>query len=305
METVREILAAHGSGISKPGLLAWARLRVDTKMTDAQLDEELAKLGDEVVDVDGFLYLRSVRERASESPWEPDPGAPRWGIAASEDEDGRDEIGPAPRAGGGDDSGADERRHSRVGPSESGAWSPSPAARRGLPGIGKVIGLVFIGFWVFGLLGNLAEGFLAGWAELATPAPTQPSSPEPTPSIGSVIAFDEMKVGDCIVLPTEDVFSALRRVPCDTPHGGEIFLVADHPDGAYPTDDAFGEFIATVCPSAFQSWTGSALDDQELLDYSWFTPTEESWTNGYRTFECYLARADGALADTSYRTASP
>jgi hypothetical protein len=305
LETVREILAAHSSGISKPGLLAWARLRIDTKMTDAQLDEELAKLGDEVVDVDGFLYLRSVRERASESPWEPDPGAPRWGVAASEDEDGRDESEPTPQAGGGDEGRADGGDHGRVGPTESGAWSPPPAARRGLPGIGKVIGLVFVGFWVFGLLGNLAEGFLAGWTESATPVPTQPSSPEPTPSIGSVIAFDEMVAGDCIVLPTESEFSEVRRVPCDTPHGGEIFLVADHPDGAYPTDDAFGQYVATKCGPAFQSWTGSAYEDQDVLDYSWFTPTEESWTSGYRSFECYLAPADGSLADRSYRGANP
>ena len=297
METVREILAAHGSGISKPGLLAWARLRIDTKMTDAQLEEELARLGDEVVDVDGFLYLRSVRERASESPWEPDPGAPRWGVAASEDEGGPDEGEPAPQPVGSDDG--------RVGPWEPGAWSPPPAARRGLPGIGKVIGLVFVGFWVFGLLGNLAEGFLGGWTESATPVPTPMSSPDPTPSIGSVIAFDELRVGDCIVLPTEYEFSALRSVPCDTPHGGEVFLVAEHPDGAYPADEAFVEYVATMCGPAFESWTGSAYGDQDVLDYSWFTPTEQSWTDGYRSFECYLAHTDGSLADTSYRSASP
>jgi hypothetical protein len=294
VETVREILAAHGSGISKPGLLAWARLRVDTKMTDAQLDEELAKLGDEVVDVDGFLYLRSVRDRPPDAQWT--AGAASRGATASGDARGSDAGEPASPVEGG---------WSESTPPAPTDWSPPPAARRGLPGIGKVIGLVFVGFWVFGLLGNLAEGFLAGWTESATPVPTQPSSPEPTPSIGSVIAFDEMVAGDCIVLPTESEFSEVRRVPCDTPHGGEIFLVADHPDGAYPTDDAFGQYVATKCGPAFQSWTGSAYEDQDVLDYSWFTPTEESWTSGYRSFECYLAPADGSLADRSYRGANP
>jgi hypothetical protein len=285
VETVREILAAHGSGISKPGLLAWARLRIDSAMTDAQLDEELARLGDEVVDVDGFLYLRSVRERALDET--AGDGASQWAEPASADaaEDDRSDD-------------------ARAGPWDPGAWSPPPpAGRRGVRGIGKVIGLVFVGFWVLGLFGNLAEGFFAGWTDSATPAPTR--SPDPTPTTGSVIPFDEIAVGDCLVVPTEDEFSELRRVPCDTPHGGEVFLVAAHPDGAYPTDEAFGEFIATVCPSAFQSWTGSALDDQDLLDYSWFTPTEESWTDGYRTFDCYLTLADGSLADRSYRDANP
>ena len=34
MELVREILAAHESGISRDGLLAWARLRGDPTVTD-------------------------------------------------------------------------------------------------------------------------------------------------------------------------------------------------------------------------------------------------------------------------------
>jgi hypothetical protein len=303
METVREILAAHSSGISKPGLLAWARLRIDTAMTDAQLEEELARLGNEVVDVDGFLYLRSVRERALEEESSPDSGTPRWGVAASKPDDARAADAQADDAQADDAHADDASDAGRTGPWEPGAWSPPPAERRGFGGIGKVIGLVFVGLWVFGLLGNLAEGFFAGWTESATPAPT--SSPDPTPSVGVVIAYDEMEVGDCLVVPTEYEFSALRRVPCDTPHGGEVFMVADHPDGAYPTDEAFGEYIATVCPSAFQSWTGSAYDDQDLLDYSWFTPTEQSWADGYRTFECYLLHADGTLAERSYRDANP
>jgi hypothetical protein len=285
VETVREILAAHGSGISKPGLLAWARLRIDTAMTDAQLDEELARLGDEVVDVDGFLYLRSVRERALDET--AGDGASQWAEPASADAAEGDRSDDA-----------------RAGPWDPGAWSPPPpAGRRGVRGIGKVIGLVFVGFWVLGLFGNLADGLFAGWTDSATPVPTR--SPDPTPTTGSVIPFDEIAVGDCLVLPTEGEFSELRRVPCGTPHGGEVFLVAAHPDGAYPTDEAFREFIATVCPPAFQSWTGSAYEDQDVLDYSWFTPTEESWTDGYQTFDCYLALADGSLADRSYRDANP
>ena len=303
METVREILAAHGSGISKPGLLAWARLRIDTAMTDAQLDEELARLGDEIVDEQGFLYLRSVRERALDSPWEPDANTRRLGDAASRDEGGGDDGGSDDGGPTPPDASPDANQWLAPAPPDAGAWTPPPAGRRGVRGIGKVIGLVFVGFWVLGLFGNLAEGFFAGWTDSATPAPTR--SPDPTPTTGSVIPFDEIAVGDCLVVPSEDEFSELRRVPCDTPHGGEVFLVADHPDGAYPTDEAFGEFIATVCPPAFQSWTGSAYDAQDLLDYSWFTPTEESWTDGYRTFDCYLALADGSLADRSYRDANP
>ena len=73
METIREILASHESGISRGGLLAWARLRGDPKMTDAQLDAALTELGDQVIDVQGFLYLRefapasALKEAAAEA----------------------------------------------------------------------------------------------------------------------------------------------------------------------------------------------------------------------------------------------
>lgn len=288
METVREILAAHGSGISKPGLLAWARLRIDTAMTDAQLDEELAKLGDEVVDVDGFLYLRSMRGPAASSPRPAESSESRWGEPAPEDEGGSAEGEPTLSA---------EGRWFESGAQAPGDWAPPPPARRGLGGVGKVIGLVFIGFWVLGIIANVAEGLMGEFTGAPTPAPT--------PTIGSVISYDQIELGDCLVVPTENEFSELRRVPCDTPHGGEVFLVADHPDGAYPSDEAFGEYVATVCPPSFQSWTGSDLDRQDLLDYSWFLPTEESWADGYRTFECYLYLADGALAERSYRGANP
>jgi hypothetical protein len=291
VETVREILAAHGSGISKPGLLAWARLRIDTAMTDAQLDEELAKLGDEVVDVDGFLYLRSVRDRPPDAQWT--AGAPSWGIAASGDERRSDGAEPAPPVEGG---------WSEATPPAPADWPPPPAPRRGLGCVAKAAGIVFFGFWVLGMLSGVGDALFGG---SASSTPTPANTPAPTPAAGSVISFDEMAAGDCIVLPTESEFSEVRRVPCDTPHGGEIFLVADHPGGAYPTDDAFGEYVATICGPAFESWTGSAYEDQDVLDYSWFTPTEQSWTDGYRSFECYLAPADGSLSDRSYRAAGP
>jgi hypothetical protein len=291
VETVRDILAAHGSGISKPGLLAWARLRIDTKMTDAQLDEELAKLGDEVVDVDGFLYLRSVRDQPPDAQWT--AGAPSRGATASGDARGSDAGEPAPPV---------EARWLDPASPAPADWEPPPARRRGLGCFAKAAGIVFFGFWVLGMLSGVGDALFGG---SASSTPDSAQTPAPTPTIGTVIAFDEMMAGDCIVLPTESEFSEVRRVPCDTPHGGEIFLVADHPDGAYPTDDAFGEYVATMCGPAFQSWTGSAYEDQDALDYSWFTPTEESWTSGYRSFECYLAPADGSLADRSYRGANP
>ncbi len=288
METVREILAAHGSGISKPGLLAWARLRIDTAMTDAQLDEELARLGDEVVDVDGFLYLRSVRDRAATTA-EADEGASQWGDSASAEsgEGGGNEAAPPV-----------EGPWFEAAPAAREGWTPPPTARRGVGGIGKVIGVGVFLWWLVSFVG----GFVGGGSE---PAETPVPSAAQTPTTGSVISSGEIALGDCLVVPTEDQFSEVRRVGCDTPHGGEVFLVADHPDGAHPSDEAFRSYTDTVCPSAFQSWTGSEVDAQDILDYSWFMPTEEGWTGGDRAVVCYLYLADGTLADGSYRGTNP
>jgi hypothetical protein len=291
METIREILAVHRSGISKPGLLAWARLRIDIAMTDAQLDEELARLGDEVVDDEGFLYLRQNLEagsrlaRTSVPPvsGRPAPAAQRGGVP----------MAPT---------GVQAPSQPSSAPSEwtpgSSGWTPPAAARRGLGWIAKAIGGIFIALWVAGFVGGLIGSFTDG-AE--TPGPTAAA----TPTDGSVIDSDEIAVGDCLVLPTEDEFSEIRRVPCDLPHGGEVFFVVDHPDTAYPTDDALSSFVHDACGPAFATWIGSASDDQEILDINYFSPTEESWEAGIRTVQCYLALADGTLAERSYRGANP
>lgn len=290
METIREILAVHRSGISKPGLLAWARLRIDIAMTDAQLDEELARLGDEVVDVDGFLYLRQNLEANRQPARTSVPAVP--GRPAPEPRRGGAPVAPSGvQAPAGPSSAPSEW----PGPS---GWTPPAAARRGVGWIAKAIGGIFLALWVAGFVGGFIGEFTDG-AE--TPAPTTAA----TPTDGSVIGWDEIAVGDCLVLPTEDVFSEIRRVPCSLPHGGEVFAVVDHPGTAYPTDDEVASFVDDTCRPTFATWTGSTFDDQELLDVNYFSPTDESWDAGNHSVQCYLARADGTLAEQSYRGANP
>jgi hypothetical protein len=262
METVRDILAAHHSGISKPGLLAWARLRIDTAMTEMQLDEELARLGDEVVDVDGFLYLRDYV----------DPSRRR---AAG--------PGPAPAAA--------------IAPT----WSPPVQGRSPLRNVAKLIGVGFFLWWLVSFIGGFVGAFVDEGG--ATPEPTRPAAP--TPTVGTVIGWEEIAVGDCLVPPTEDVFYEIRRVPCDTPHGGEVFFIVAYPGTAFPDDDAFASFARASCGPEFTAWTGTPLAEQELLDISWFRPTEKSWASGDRTVQCYLGPADGSTASRSYRNANP
>lgn len=267
METVRDILAAHRSGISKPGLMAWARLRIDPEMTDAQLEEELARLGDEVVDLQGFLYLRSYVE------------PPRRPPARTEERPDWSRLEPARRTG------------------------------CGVGGVWRIVGIGVFLWWLLGFVGGFLEDGIDLFPEptpmptaspVATPPPTPPIVP--TPSIGDVVPWRDIAVGDCIVLPREARVGELRRVPCDTRHGGEVFALVDHPGpmSAFP-EDGFAAFVAERCGPAFTEWTGAVLEEQDLLRVQWFSPTWEGWVEDDRQVTCYLVQADGANMYSSYR----
>jgi Septum formation len=290
METVRGILAAHRLGISRPGLLAWARLRIDTAMTEAQLEEELARLGDEVVDIDGFLYLREYVGPSRQPARTAVP--PRRASPA-----------PAPTTAGG-----------RL-PPDLWAWrrdSPGDAGGRGpigRGGIGTVIGVGVFLWWLVSFVGGFVNsGNGAALEPTALPSPTAAARPlrMPTPSIGDVVPWRAIGVGDCIVLPEEARVGELRRVPCDTRHGGEVFALVDHPGPleAFP-DDGFAAFVAERCGPAFRAWTGTEFPDQDVLEMAWFSPTWEGWVGGDRQITCYLVQADGTDMYSSYRAAGP
>ncbi len=279
METVRGILAAHHSGISKPGLLAWARLRIDTTMTDAQLDEELARLGDEVIDVEGFLYLRAnvepgrlraVPERASGAAGGSQPEGSDWTRT-------RPESPPS-------------------APSSEPAWPPPAEAREARGGCGgwaaKAVGLAVFLLWAVGFVG----GFIETGSE-ATPEPTEGAT-EPA---GTRVGWTDLAIGDCFTHSEEDG-GTIRRLACDQPHGYELFEIASHPGAAFPGESSFVSFSEDVCPRAFAEYTGRSPDEQRELTWLWWSPSAAEWNDGIRSVECMLAPVDGSLTDRSYRS---
>ncbi len=287
MESVRDILAAHHSGISKPGLLAWARLRIDTAMTEAQLDAELERLGDDVVDLDGFLYLRDYVDPSRRPP----------GAGATP---GRERAAPA--AAYGTDAGrADPWKPAVVATPGAAGWTAPPRRRSALRFVGKLFAVLFGLWWIVAF----ASGFVGAFLEEGGATPDPSRSIVPTPTVGSVIGWEDIAVGDCLVPPTEEVFYEIRRVPCDTPHGAEVFALVTRPGAEYPGPDAIASFARAECHSAFAKWAGTPFDDQELLGVWWFSPSKESWDDGDRTIQCYLGLADDSLATRSYRAASP
>jgi uncharacterized membrane protein len=321
VETIREILASHESGISRDGLLAWARLRGDPTMTDAQLEAALAELGDQVVDDQGFLYLRqnapasALRDSdaaavaAAATTSAAPPAA--WSATGASPADGAS-IPPSPPAAwtpaaDGAEPGASAPPGAGGWLAPDGTWAPGtpdgtwePAPQ---PGNKRTMVVATVGVAVFLIAAAGGAILLRGSDGGSTTADATPAVP--TPTSGSVVGAFTIGVGDCLILPSEDQFDEVRRLDCSEAHNGEIFLVQAHPGDTYPSDAEFTTYVEKTCVPAFATYTGSALADQDVLEYGWFTPTEGSWSNGDHDVACYLSPVDGGQTSRSYRDANP
>lgn len=289
MTTVRDILADNPNGISRPGLLAWSRLRIDPELTDAQLEDEVALLGDEVIEREGFLYLRdAVGSAAVESD-----AAGSWDAGAAWPQMGAVEPGTVGRG------------------AESTGWTP-PDAEEGVPAgwtapgdgagrttrrlIGIVAAVVGIALFLLGILGSVTEDSRTGDAGGGA-----------GDAGGTVIDPDRLGVGDCFDVPPAGEFDEILVMSCDSVHGGEVFLVADYEGdpGGFPSDAMFERWVEVNCDPAFAEYTGSDWYEQDLLDIGWFMPVEAGWAQGDRGMVCWLGHADGSQATVSYRGANP
>lgn len=297
MDLIREILAAHESGISRDGLLAWARLRGSPQMTDEELDAALAAMGDEVVDVQGFLYLRQFASGSAPTAAPPPPPPPvaGWGAAADAPPPASwppSPVAPAGTAGAGIPAWAPPDGSIPPSPDQP-SWTPAEQ-----PASGKRTMLVAAaGVGIFVAI-SLAVSFVLRVDEPDAPA-------VPTPTAGTVIGAESLAVGDCIVLPSEDEFDEVRKLACTDPHDAEVVFVGDHPDGDFPSDEAFEAFVDEQCLPAFAAYTGSEFYGQDVLDIGWFTPTASAWDRGDREIVCHLVPIDGARTDRSWAGGNP
>lgn len=318
METIREILASHESGISRGGLLAWARLRGDPKMTDAQLDAALAELGDQVIDVQGFLYLReyapasALKEAAAEASSVATAPPTAWQPVAPAYEDAPpppSAVGPGGAGAPGESpwppSGWSSADDGSAAP--DGGWTQPEAGWVAPPSSGSrrtmVVAAVFVG--VFVLVSGVAAFLLRDAASVDDPFAPDDAPAQPTPTSGTVVDAFTIEFGDCLILPSEDEFDEVRRLSCGEPHDGEVFFVDDYPGTDYPSGDELDSYVDAQCLPAFEAFTGSDFDGQEVLDIGWFAPTAGSWDDGDHEVLCYLTPIDGGMTSQSYRGANP
>lgn len=325
VETLREILAANPTGISRAGMLAWAQLRIDPTYDETRLDADLSALGDEVVDSDGFYRLSGPVPAAEPSPetatadgptapssdpggivgWSPsDANEPEeiagWAspdaIPAAPDAPPAAPGAPPEAADGATDAMADD------GSSGVPGWigpDGTPAAVAGGEVDGAAdgeaarkggIGGIIRRFWILGIIALIAIGAILFRDRIS----------------GSASA---LAVGDCFDLPGADVseIEDVQHHPCNEPHEAEVFLVYEYPDAtdAYPSDDAFRSSVGETCVPAFNAYTGSDFEQQPDLDIYWLYPLAEGWQEGDRQIVCSLFRVDEQPLDRSMKAAQP
>ena len=101
------------------------------------------------------------------------------------------------------------------------------------------------------------------------------------------LAATDLRIGDCFDLkdPEADEIGDVTAVPCTTEHEYEMFLIGTMPEGPFPSDDGFVDWLDTNCVPAFGSYVGLAYEESEL-DIFWLQPTSEAWADGDRSIQC-------------------
>ena len=108
----------------------------------------------------------------------------------------------------------------------------------------------------------------------------------------------DLKVGDCFDSPTAigQTVNDVQHHPCSESHTGEVFAVVTNPAGdkaIYPDENARQTFIVSVCTQPFKDYVGGDIATTSL-DVKFFTPTVDGWTNGDRSFTCYVTNTDNS-----------
>jgi Septum formation len=101
------------------------------------------------------------------------------------------------------------------------------------------------------------------------------------------LTANDLRVGDCFDLKdpeAEEIFDVTAH-PCTEAHEYEVFFVGTLTGGDYPTEDAMTTFLVDNCGPAFDTYIGKAYADS-ALDFSWLSPSPESWRDGDRSVQC-------------------
>jgi hypothetical protein len=102
-------------------------------------------------------------------------------------------------------------------------------------------------------------------------------------------------VGDCLNdASVNGEVSTVPIVDCSTPHDSEAYFSDSLAEGDFPGDDAVKQGAETICGPAFADFVGAPYQQDAGYDYSYYTPTLDSWNAGDREVMCVAFDPTGA-----------
>lgn len=136
----------------------------------------------------------------------------------------------------------------------------------------------------------------------ATTSTTEPGPLNPTDIPGEILNKFELSTGDCFEL-IEDLndgrpVTITTRLPCEDPHGFEIFHELLYPAGhpaVFPGEEIVREFALASCYRAFEPWVGQEYE-LSSLEIDVIIPTKENFEDNaarYRGIHCWVEDNDG------------
>lgn len=107
-----------------------------------------------------------------------------------------------------------------------------------------------------------------------------------------------LQVGDCLdyaaLSSTATEVASVPTVPCGDPHDAEIYSEVKLTDEQFAQGDTFGE---EHCRTAFATFIGKSYDES-TLDFTYLSPSAESWATGDDVVQCIVIHPDGGVTGT-------
>lgn len=136
--------------------------------------------------------------------------------------------------------------------------------------------------------------FALGAASSSAGSPLDPFLP---PAENDTFA---LPVGTCLDELATTYITSDNVLDCAQPHNFEIFSSFLVDDGAFPGESVFEDQAYEKCDAAFAAFVGIPYADS-TLDYTYLSPTKETWAQGDREILCMIfdpsvAQTTGSLA---------
>ncbi|MCS5715100.1 septum formation family protein [Herbiconiux sp. CPCC 205716] len=107
-----------------------------------------------------------------------------------------------------------------------------------------------------------------------------------------------LSVGECLNDTDGTEVSEVPLVDCADEHDFEVYADFELTGDEFPGTDAINTQADEQCLTEFESFVGISYDDS-TLGYTYFTPTEGSWTDGDdRLVSCLIGDPNGKVAGT-------